>query len=206
VKCIAIDFETANSKRSSVCAIGLAIIEDGKIVKRISRLVKPPEPYFDPFNTYIHGITEQDVQGEPEFFQVWDDICHYFRDRFLIAHNASFDMSVLRSILDVYNIPYPTVSYFCTITIAKRIWPELMSHGLNSLSRHLGFKFKHHDAGEDATACANIMLQACVTVGARTVEELKEKIKITNGELYPGGYLSPSNVRRRHKIHRKKIM
>lgn len=71
MKCVAIDFETANAKRSSVCAVGIALVEGKEIVQRSSWLVRPPELDFDPYNIYIHGITEDDVRDKPEFNQLW---------------------------------------------------------------------------------------------------------------------------------------
>ena len=54
---IAIDFETANSSRSSVCEIGLSFVEEGKITKTLSRKVKPKDNQYDYFNIQVHGIT-----------------------------------------------------------------------------------------------------------------------------------------------------
>ncbi|MCF6148971.1 MAG: 3'-5' exonuclease [Candidatus Kuenenia sp.] len=179
MKCVAIDFETANSKRSSVCALGLAIIEGQTLVKRTSWLIRPPELHFDPFNTYIHGISVKDVEDKPEFYQLWDEIFPFLQGGCLIAHNASFDMSVLCSILDVYKIPHPPLNYFCTLAIAKRVWPGLLGYALNKISRHLEIEFKHHNAEEDAVACAKILLHAYNETGVNNLEELAKKIKLT---------------------------
>ncbi len=74
---VAIDFETANEKRNSVCELGVAIVEDDKIVESKSWLIRPPELRFNPFNTYIHGISEKDVVNQPEFDALWDEIKNY---------------------------------------------------------------------------------------------------------------------------------
>src|SRR3989338_7765132 len=146
---VAIDFETANSQRSSVCAMGIAVIDGARIRRRARWLVRPRPLYFDSYNTYIHGISEEDVAGEPEFHERWNEFKQYFEGRQIIAHNASFDVSVLRHVLDLYRIPYPTLGYFCTRVIAKHTWPQLISYSLSTVSSHLHIKFRYHDPEED---------------------------------------------------------
>ncbi len=195
MKCVAIDFETANSKRLSVCAMGVAVVEGHEIVERASWLIRPPELYFNPYNTYIHGITESDVADKPEFHELWGDIRQYFEGSLLIAHNASFDISVLRHVLDEYDITYPSLRYLCTWTIAKRVWPMLPSYSLDTVSEHLGITFKHHDAEEDAVACAKVALRACSQLGVGTIEDAAAKIEVASGQLSPGTYKPPGAKR-----------
>lgn len=190
MKCVAIDFETANSDRSSACAMGVAVIEGQKIVERVSWLIKPPRLDFNPFNTRIHGITEFDVADKPEFHELWSDFRDYFQGALLIAHYASFDMSVLRYTLDEYGIAYPTCRYLCTWAMAKRAWPRLPRYSLDTVADHLGIRFKHHDAEEDAVACAEIALRACSELGADNVNDAAAKLGISTGHLFPGGYRS----------------
>ena len=106
MKFVAIDFETANSERSSACEIGLAIVEDFKIVDKISYLIKPMDNYFDYYNTVIHGIDEDMVKNEPEFDKIYEKIRPILDSYPIIAHNASFDISVLRHTLDLYEKQY----------------------------------------------------------------------------------------------------
>lgn len=196
--CVAVDFETANSKRSSVCAMGIAIIEGQKITTRASWLIHPPELYFDPYNTYIHGITEEDVADKPQFNKLWDGFRQYFEGRLLVAHNASFDISVLRHVLDEYGIPYPQLSYLCTRLTARRVWPGLHGYGLTTVCEYLGVEFKHHDAEEDAVACAEVALRASQQIKAATIVELMENTGILSGQLHPGGY-KPCHIRQTHE-------
>ena len=186
--CVAIDFETANSDRSSACALGIAVIEGEKIVKRTSWLIRPRVLYFDPYNIYIHGITEEEVRDKPEFNDLWDDFRRYIEGSLLIAHNASFDISVLRHVLDQYGIPYPTVDYLCTRLIAKNVWANLWGYGLSTVCEYLGLEFTHHDPEEDSVASAQVALRAMHEVGVPNLEELCVKIRIGKGQLYPGGY------------------
>lgn len=188
MKCTAIDFETANSKRSSACAMGVAIIEGQEIVERGSWLIRPPELHFAPYNTSIHGIAASDVADKPEFRELWSDIRQYFEGGLLIAHFARFDMSVLRAVLDEYDIVCSSFRYLCTWAIAKRTWPGLPGYGLDMVSKHLGIVFKHHDAEEDAVACAEVALRACSELRVGTIEDAARKTEVATGQFFPGGY------------------
>ncbi len=184
-----IDFETANSARASACALGIVKVVDGEIVEKAAWLIKPHNMKFDGMNIGIHGIRPEHVIDEPEFNHLYDTV---FRDKLkgelVVAHNASFDMSVLRKSLEHYNMSFPTVDYLCTVKVAQKTWPDLMNHKLDSMSRFLDFKFKHHDALDDCLACANVLIEACKKEGVRSPLDLAKKHKIKIGKVFPGGY------------------
>lgn len=102
---------------------------------------------------------------------------------------------MLRHVLDEYDIAYPSFRYLCTRAIAKRAWPRLLSYSLDAVSEHLGITFKHHDAEEDAVACAEVALRACSQLGVGTIEDAAAKIEVTSGQLSPGTY-KPSGATR----------
>ena len=70
----AIDFETANRERSSVCSVGAVIVRDGRIVDSIYRLIRPRPHYYSSFCTRIHGLTAADTAAAPEFPAVWREV------------------------------------------------------------------------------------------------------------------------------------
>lgn len=192
---VAIDFETANASRASTCAIGLVVVQNGTIVEKFQRLIRPYELFdeygfscFDPFNVMIHGITEEDVINEPEFSELWPSIEHHFKEQMIVAHSASFDISVLRYVCDQYEMPYPEFHYSCTRVISKKLWSNLPSHSLDIVADHLGINFTHHNPEDDAIACSQIAIRACKEVGANSLSELAEKLEFVNGQLFPGGY------------------
>lgn len=195
----AIDFETANEHRTSACALGIVCIEDGMITEQNYYLIKPPGLYFNPFNIAIHGIKRSDIIDQPNFAELWPYIKHYFEDRIVIAHNASFDMSVLRATLDYYNIPYPNLQYGCTWMMSKRQWPDRLSHKLNDVAAMLEIDFLHHHALEDAHACARIAMHILDQNHACTLDELSSTLELSMGSLYPGGYRPFRNSRRREQ-------
>ena len=188
---LAIDFETANSSRDSVCEIGLAFVEDYKIIDSKSYLVKPSENSFAPLNIGIHGIRANDVKDEPEFNVIWESIKHHFDKSYVIAHNSAFDMSVLRKVLDLYDIEYPNFKYSCTYQISKKAWAEMPNHKLNSLCERLNIPLNHHRAEDDAIACAKVALKLIKDFEVRSFEEISSKFHLQLGEIFSGGY-SPS--------------
>lgn len=173
---VAIDFETANSDPASPCAIGLAFIEGAEITRRLYTLVRPPELAFDPGNIRVHGIRSQDVVDAPEFPDVWREIAPDLSGALLVAHNASFDMRVLGATLGHYGLAIPPMRSFCTVSMSRRLWPEMASRKLSALAHHFDIAFTHHHAGEDAYACAAIALEGVREAGRNTVEDLAEEM------------------------------
>ena len=78
--------------------------------------------------------TAADVEDEAEFADLWPGLSRHLEGKILVAHNAEFDITVLRSILDRYRIPRPTVDYSCSKIIAQRTWPGLGRYGLAALA------------------------------------------------------------------------
>ncbi len=193
----ALDFETANEQRASVCAVGIARVRSGQVVDRRSWLVRPTEMRFNGINISIHGITPEEVVDAPTFDRLWPELKPILAEGTVIAHNAGFDMSVLRHTLDLYRIPYPSIRYLCTVTMARLAWPRLVNHKLNTVANHLGMSLKHHDAEDDAVACAGVSLHCCRRYGAGNVDELAQKLGIRHGRLLRNGYTPPRLTRRR---------
>lgn len=176
---VAIDFETANEKRSSACAIGLAVVKNNEIVHKNSWLIRPPKNRFSLFNISIHGIEPNDVSDAPEFKDLWPALSPYFDGGHVIAHNADFDMGVLRGCLELYGLSYPKFNYDCTLRIARGVWPSLKKHGLNHVAEHLGVSLAHHDALDDAIAAAKIALHACDQTESASLRELTKKLRLS---------------------------
>ena len=192
---VALDFETANSGRGSVCAVGIACVSGGQVVERKTWLVRPSELRFDRINVSIHGITADDVRDKPQFNVLWPTLAEYLTGQCIVAHNASFDMSVLRYVLREYGLEFPDVHYHCSIIVAKRTWSGLNSYRLNNVADHLGITFRHHDAEEDAVAAAEIMIKAASVHSASCMDELCNKTATTQGHLYAGGWVPPRSKR-----------
>lgn len=192
-----IDFETANSKRASACALGIVKVENGHITHKGAWLIKPIDMKFNGMNIGIHGIRPEDVVNEPEFDVLYEEVFkEKLENQLVVAHNASFDMSVLRKSLDLYGVSYPSFDYICTVKVAQKTWPEMVNHKLDSLSSFLDFKFKHHDALDDCLACANVLIEACKKEGVSSPLELSETLGLQIGKLYKTGY-QPCSLNRK---------
>ena len=186
---IAIDFETANFKRESVCSIGLAFVENFEIVKSINKLIKPIPNYFETINMSIHGITPEMTENEPTFFDLWNELKPYINNQQLVAHNASFDFSALRYVLDSYNISYPTLDYYCSMLLSKKVFPGLINYQLPTVCTHLGINdLTHHDAESDAVTSAKVMTEICKKHNVNSLSELRHILGFSNGKIYPDSY------------------
>ena len=182
----AIDFETATSAFSSICSMGICVVENNKIVEKKDFLIKP-EPYvFNDYNVYIHKITPDKVADRGTFDCYWDEIEPYLEGKTIVAHNAQFDVGALRATLDMFKIPYPNFNYICTVKLSQKAYPELESHKLNFLSEALGIKFNHHVALDDAYACAGVLIRILEDFNLNSLEEIEDKFDIGIGRLYPG--------------------
>lgn len=196
---ITIDFETATADRDSPCEIGLTFVENWKILGTQSWLIKPTYyPYFDYFNISIHGIVPEDVANEPEFDVIWQEVKPLIENKFLIAHNASFDFSVLRRTLDTYDLEYPTLDYSCSYIFSKKVWEGLPAYDLKTLCNFNKIDLKHHRAAADSKATAELAIKAFQTAGVSSIDEFPEKLRTIVGKLYSGGY-KPSETKRLYK-------
>lgn len=154
----AIDFETANYDRNSACAVGIVIVSEDQIIKRVHSLIKPPSSYFT--FTHIHGLTWDDVCDAPTFCELWSDISRHISDvKFLAAHNASFDRGVMEACCSSNRITTPSLLIHCTVQIARKYW-NIYPTKLSDVCRHLMIDLNHHNALSDAEACAKIVIAA----------------------------------------------
>lgn len=147
----AIDFETAQPHPNSICQVGLVRVEEGKVIDRIERLVRPPKNYYFYRNIDIHGIKPEDTKDAPAFDLIWPQIKHYIEDEVVVAHNVEFDVNCLRVTLDFYQEIQPHFEERCT----RRIYRK----GLSYLSKKYKIPLEHHNALSDAHACAQLYLK-----------------------------------------------
>ena len=192
----AIDFETASRRHDSACQLGLATVRQGQIVDRVCWLIRPKPLYFHRANIQIHGITPEQVGNEPEFGELWPEISAKIGDDCLVAHNAAFDLRVLIGTLRSHQHPIPELQFTCTRAIARRTWPHLRRYGLKPLSNWLGIRFRHHDALEDAVACAKILLAAGIDREATSLPDLERRLRLRTGKAGSWGMRTPSGSSR----------
>lgn len=174
---VAVDFETANSQRASVCQVGLAQVQGGHIVASDAWYIVPPTGLdsFDYRNMRIHGITAEKVLAERGLS--WAQSLHRF-EQFcgglpLVAHNAPFDRGVFVASSLHAHVQARDYEWFDSVPLARRHLPELPNHKLNTVAAHLGAThFDHHEAGADAMVCAQLVTHVSQLSGLGTVAEL----------------------------------
>ena len=155
---ICFDVETPNSRNDRMSAIGISVVEGGKIIEEFFSYVNPEEP-FDAFNTELTGISAETVADAPTFRDLWPRIKPLMASGILVAHNAPFDMGVLKRCLLVYGIGWKErAPYACTVRIARAILPN-MRHRLNDMCAYYGIDLDHHKADSDSHACAEILIR-----------------------------------------------
>lgn len=186
---VAIDLETATQYRSSICQIGITIVEDGQIVKTISHLVRPRGNYYDYLNISIHGIRPSDTRNSPSFEEVWHLVEPYMRDKMVVAHNSAFDMYALKEAFDENRMQYPSFEHMCTLRLSRKVFPNFYSYTLDSVLSRLGIAFSgHHKADNDSWGCAQIFLR-CLEKEGSDYHDLERKYGFTRGEFSPAGFV-----------------
>ncbi len=192
---VAIDFETATMARASACSIGVAWIAEGRVTHRAYRLIRPRcSPKSWCFG-YIHGLYPEDVAEASEFPEIWEELRPHLEGALVLAHNASFDLGVLRESIALYGLETPAMRCMCTLVASRRVWTDMASFRLPLVAERVGFTFDHHHALEDAEASARIALGALERCGVADFDALAETIGIRIGEMAEGVYVSSVGAR-----------
>lgn len=199
---VAIDFETAAWGKS--CALGLVHFEGGKPVDERYTLINPQisPRRWDRYAIRVHGIQPNDVIDAPTFADIWPEVVHYAACYPLVAHNAEFDIGVLRAEIAAAGLPAPSVRYGCSMQLARAAWPKRRlkdvqkadeigaadlrpapeNHRLNTLSEFLQIELEHHNALSDAKACGEITVRAVAHMGKNTLAAAYDTPRLKWGE------------------------
>ena len=191
-----IDFETANSRSNSACQIGVVLLDDWRIVAEHEWLIRPQRMYFSPMCIRVHGITARDCLDSPQWDAVWDELHPLIDGRVIIAHNVGFDAAVLQGTCQSYDIAVPQFELQCTRLIAKRTWPGEKGYGLAAIAERLDIRFRHHNALQDAIACARIAIASAEKSGSQDLDTLEDKLGLTRGRIWVDQIRQPRTIRR----------
>ncbi|WP_228567031.1 exonuclease domain-containing protein [Nocardia sp. SYP-A9097] len=171
----ALDVETANSSRGSICAVGVAIVRDGVRLATHSWLCRPPRSvdFFSRHNIRVHGISPTMVADQPVFAARFPEVLEVVADLPLVAHNAGFDSSAIREACRHSEIPSPSWDFTCTLTMSRRHL-DLDSYRLPAVADALDIPLlTHHNAAADATAAADIVLALAARTGIDSLSDLE---------------------------------
>jgi DNA polymerase-3 subunit epsilon len=200
-----IDFETANSNFTSACSIGIVGVTNGKKVLEKYYLINPEEP-FNEFNIMIHHITESDVKNAPTFKDLWDKIKFVFTNTIVFSHNSLFDFSVLKAMLEKYEIEKPIFKFGCTVKIAKNLWKdEVPNHRLNTLASYLGVDLNHHQALSDASICVDIINRGMKMQNCDDIYEFYNALALRFGYMGPKNFYNTYQLKKRTKKELPKV-
>jgi DNA polymerase-3 subunit epsilon len=156
-----LDVETTGltARYNGIIEIGIVKVKGLKITDRYSTLINPGRqiPFYI---TQFTGITDDDTFNAPLFEEVADGITEFISDSVITAHNLSFDRSFLNKEYLLIGKEKPDNPQLCTLRLSKRLYPELRSRSLASLSYHLKVKLLNaHRALPDAEATAQILIR-----------------------------------------------
>lgn len=151
----AIDFETANQERTSVCSVGVVIVRGGEVTGSFYSLIQPEPNYYTYWCSRVHGLSRRDTDSAPVFPVVWAQIVPLIGELPLVAHNKRFDESCLKAVFRCYQMDYPDYEFYDTLVAARRAFPEAENHQLHTVAALCGYRLEHHHhALADAEACA----------------------------------------------------
>ena len=196
---IAIDYETANSDYRSACSLGVSIVEKGKVVETFESFIQPPKEFseFDPFNVMIHGISPSQIKNAPTFDLLWEKLDKFNSEYSVpfVCHFSGFDIRVTEALLKHFGVTFQEIRFYDTYTIARKMWPELVNHKLNTLSEHFKIELNHHNASSDAKACALIALKQIEELGKNSLLEVAENYGYKLGVLNSSGVKTMSDFK-----------
>lgn len=157
---VAIDFETANNYRNSACAVGIVTVTDNVITDEYYTLIQPPQNQYNYHNILVHGIRPEDTIDAPSFEDVYFEIKHLLQNQLVVAHNESFDRSVLKNTMEFYSLNYSQLNlaekWECTYRIFKQ--KGIVPTKLSDCARRFNLQLNHHEALSDAKVCAQLYL------------------------------------------------
>ena len=166
---VAIDFETANECKSSVCSVGVVIVRNGEIADSFYSLIHPAPNYYATFCQKVHGLGYDDTNEAPDFPEVWEQVEKQIHKIFpntpldvipFVAHNARFDEGCLRAVFAAYEIKYPEYLFMDTLCASRQHFgSSIPNHQLQTVAAACGYDLRqHHHALADAEACARIAM------------------------------------------------
>lgn len=177
------DLELASRFSSSICAIGVCVIENNRVVQTFYSRIKPVPFMMEQGNYKIHHLSLSSLENAPTFEQVWEKIEPFFNHTTIVAHNIQQDALALRSTLDFYGLTYPDCQMSCTFVLAKKLILDCPSYKLDGIAEYYHLKFSHHHALEDAMMCYRIIKKIKAQYHVRDLDDLHQLLHLDYGRM-----------------------
>ncbi len=194
----AIDFETANQQRTSVCSVGIVIVRDGEIADSYYSLIKPEPEYYSYWNTRVHGLTLEDTMNADVFPKVWAEIAPKIEGLPLVAHNAPFDEGCLKAVFQMYQMEYPGYEFHCTCRASRRKLGSLLPQP-SAPDRSRLLRLRPHPAPQCPGRCRSLCLdskRAAISQIEKFVVFLPQISRIFVGNLPQISYICTKNAKK----------
>lgn len=181
----AIDVECATSDFGNICEIGLVVFEGGKEVSSFRSQVRPVIPEFGDWQRWNLPYSLRDLMKARSFAAVWDEASQHIDGIPVVAHNAStvecrhFSAAFKAAKVDPATMP----AMYCSLELARRMWPDLPKHGLKQLARVFECNLDHHNPVSDARLSALVVEKSLAETAAGGVEELFKSFKLPGCRL-----------------------
>jgi len=194
---VALDTET-NGYGGDLCEmteVGAVLVGGGELHETYDSLVQVERPLSRGIQRFT-GITQGMVDGAPPPDEVLPEIADMLEGRVLVAHNARFDVGVLRQAFERAGMEWPKPPVVCTVQLARRFAPLARKRGLATLAGSLGIEVDEvHRALPDALTCARVfcalfpkLCANAVTIG-EAIELLRTRRRARKTE--PGEAIPP---------------
>lgn len=175
--CVVFDTETTGLEASDriVQIAGLRIARGRLTGERFETLVNPGRP-IPPGAIAIHGITDKMVADAPDMRSALTAFHHFAEDAVLVAHNAPFDMGMLRATESETGQHFDN-RVLDTVLLSAMVWGGGVPHTLDALAERLDIAIPpdlRHSAMGDATATAEIFLHLVPALEAKGITRFEE--------------------------------
>ena len=162
---IALDVETANASRASICQIGMVAYAGNTELWRWESLVDPQEDFEgDAYHAKMHGIGPGEVLSAPDFRGVLQTISGTMASQVIVAW-GDFDQDAIHQAATKYALETPNVFWLDACRVARVVWPNLESYKLSAMADLFGIIYTAHQALPDAETCAKVLLAALEASG-----------------------------------------
>ena len=176
---VVFDVETTGPKTPPcrIIELGAYRVRCGHIVGEFQTLLNP-QMKIPPFIIGLTGISDEMVSHAPDFAEVAPEWLRFADNAVLVAHNAQFDVRFINHELSlVFPGRRMANPHLCTVSLGRRIVPEIANHRLHTLAEHFAVTISNrHRAGGDARATAEVfimMLELLQRYGVRDLAQAR---------------------------------